>query len=316
MSRLGLRWSRIGNLIPILFGITVVCFLIIRIVPGDPALLILGNHYTAAGAAQINRSLGLDQPLIVQYWLFLKSAFTGTFGQSIQYHQSVGSLIATRIGPTLLLIAMTAVLCMVISIPVGIWTAVRRDGVADQVSRVFFTVGYALPSFLIGIVLILIFGLELGVMPIGGYGTDFLSDLYHLVLPAITLAIPFSTVLVRSVRSSTINVLESDFITIARLKGISGGQILLRHVLRNAVGPVAVVFGINLAFLVGGTVVVENVFSIPGIGTLLVGAVSTRDYPVVQAVALVLAVFVLVVNLLTDVIHALLDPRIAAEVQR
>ena len=136
------------------------------------------------------------------------------------------------------------------------------------------------------------------------------------MLPAVTLAIPFSTVLVRSLRASTITVLESDFVTIARLKGISGWSVLARHVLRNAIAPVAVVFGVNLAFLVGGTVVIENVFSIPGMGSLLVGAVATRDYPVVQAVSLVLAVFVLLVNVLTDVVHRLLDPRLAVAVTR
>ena len=158
-----------------------------------------------------------------------------------------------------------------LSIPLGIWAAVRRGGLVDQATRVFFTLGYALPAFLVGIALILVFGLKLGWAPIGGYGTGVASHLGHLVLPALTLAIPFSTVLVRSLRASTITVLESDFVTIARLKGISEPQILMRHVLRNAISPVAVVFGINLAFLVGGTVVVENVFSIPGLGSLLVG---------------------------------------------
>lgn len=316
MARFGLSWSRIGNLVPVLVGITIVCFLLIRIVPGDPAAAILGARYTAAAAAEIHRSLGLDSPLVVQYWIFLKGAITGTFGESYQFHQPVGTLLLQRMGPSLLLVAVTAVLCFLISVPTGIWTAVRRGGVLDQLSRGFFTVGYALPSFLIGVVLILVFGLQLQILPIGGFGTGFGDNLLHLVLPAITLAIPFSTVLVRSVRSSAIGVLDSDFVTIARLKGVSEGQVLRRHVVRNSVAPVAVVFGINLAFLVGGTVVVENVFAIPGIGTLLVGAVASRDYPVVQAVALVLAVFVLVVNLLTDVVHALLDPRLAVGVER
>lgn len=316
MARFGLSWSRIGNLVPVLFGITIVCFLLIRIVPGDPAAAILGTRYTPAAAAEIHRTLGLDSPLPVQYWLFLKGAVSGTFGESYQFHQSVGALLVSRMGPSLLLVAVTAVLCFAISVPTGIWTAVRRGGVLDQLTRGFFTVGYALPSFLIGVVLILVFGLQLQLLPIGGFGTGLGDDLVHLILPAVTLAIPFSTVLVRSVRSSAIGVLDSDFVTIARLKGVSEGQVLRRHVVRNAVAPVAVVFGINLAFLVGGTVVVENVFAIPGIGTLLVGAVASRDYPVVQAVALVLAVFVLAVNLLTDVAHALLDPRLAVGVER
>ncbi|PKW26594.1 ABC transporter permease [Phycicoccus duodecadis] len=315
-SSVNLRWSRVANLVPVLFGITLVSFLLLRLVPGDPAQQILGNRYTPEAAAGIRRTLGLDRPLLEQYWMFLKGAMTGSFGESYQYHRPVGELLLDRTGASLMLVGLTAVFCAALSIPLGIWAAVRRGGLVDQATRVLFTLGFALPAFLVGIVLILVFGLTLGWAPIGGYGTGVASHLGHLVLPALTLAIPFSTVLVRSLRSSTITVLEADFVTIARLKGISESRILLRHVLRNAIGPVAVVFGINLAFLVGGTVVVENVFSIPGLGSLLVGAVSTRDYPVVQAVALVLAVFVVLVNLLTDVVHGLLDPRLAAGVQR
>ena len=230
---------------------------------------------------------------------------------SYQYHQDVGSLLKARLGATLLLMVLTGLLCLVISVPLGIVAAIRRGGVIDQGTRVFFTLGYALPSFLLGVFLIYVFGLKLSWLPIGGYGVGFTSHLDHLIMPAVTLAIPFSTVLVRSLRASAVSVLESDFVTIARLKGISPTRVILRHVVRNATSSVAVVFGVNLAFLVGGTVVVENVFSIPGLGSLLVGAVNTRDYPVVQAVAFVLAVFVLLVNLLTDAVHGLLDPRVA-----
>lgn len=316
MGSVNLRWSRVGNLLPVLFGITLVSFLLLRLVPGDPAQQILGNRYTPAAAAEIRHGLGLDRPFLEQYWHFLTGAVTGSFGESYQYHRPVGQLLLERTVPSLMLVGFTALLCGAISIPLGLWAAVRRGGLVDQGTRVFFTLGYALPAFLVGIVLILVFGLKLGWAPIGGYGTGFGSHLDHLALPALTLAIPFSTVLVRSLRASTITVLESDFVTIARLKGISESRVLLRHVLRNAISPVIVVFGINLAFLVGGTVVVENVFSIPGLGSLLVGAVSTRDYPVVQAVALVLAIFVILVNLVTDVVHGVLDPRLTVGVER
>ena len=316
MGRVGVSWSRIGNLIPLLLGITVVSFWLIRLVPGDPAQQILGNRYTPEAAQAIRENLGLDQSIAAQYGLFLRGALTGSFGESYQYHRQVGELLLDRVGPSLLLVALTAVLCTAISVPLGLWAGVHRGGAVDQFTRIFLTLGFALPAFLIGVVLILVFGLKLGWAPIGGYGTGFVDHLRHLVLPALTLAIPFSTVLVRSLRASTITVLESDFVTIARLKGISNTRLMTRHVLRNAISPVAVVFGINLAFLVGGTVVVENVFSIPGLGSLLVGAVSTRDYPVVQAVALVLAVFVVLVNLLTDVVHGTLDPRLAVAVER
>ncbi len=316
MGSVNLRWSRVGNLVPVVFGITLVSFLLLRLVPGDPAQQILGNRYTPEAAEGIRKGLGLDRPLLEQYWLFLKGVFTGSFGESYQYRRPVGDLLLDRTAASLMLVGLTAFFCALLSIPLGLWAAVRRGGLVDQATRVFFTLGYALPAFLVGVLFILVFGLRLDWAPIGGYGTGVASHLGHLVLPALTLAIPFSTVLVRSLRASTITVLESDFVTIARLKGISEPQILMRHVLRNAISPVAVVFGINLAFLVGGTVVVENVFSIPGLGSLLVGAVSTRDYPVVQAVALVLAVFVVLVNLLTDVVHGVLDPRLSVGVQR
>jgi ABC-type dipeptide/oligopeptide/nickel transport system permease component len=316
VGSVNLRWSRVANLLPVLFGITLVSFLLLRLVPGDPAQQILGNRYTPEAAEGIRKGLGLDRPLLEQYGLFLKGVATGSFGESYQYRRPVGELLLDRTAASLMLVGLTAFFCAALSIPIGLWAAVRRGGLVDQGTRVFFTLGYALPAFLIGVLFILVFGLKLGWAPIGGYGTGFTSHLGHLVLPALTLAIPFSTVLVRSLRASTITVLDSDFVTIARLKGISEARIMSRHVLRNAISPVAVVFGINLAFLVGGTVVVENVFSIPGLGTLLVGAVSTRDYPVVQAVALVLAVFVVLVNLLTDVVHGVLDPRLTVGVQR
>ena len=169
MSALGLRWTRLANLVPILFGITVLCFLLIRIVPGDPATQMLGNHYTAAAAARVRAGLGLDGSLPSQYWTFLKGALTGSFGTSYQYHRPVGQLLAERTGPSLLLVGMTAVFCALISVPLGIGSAVRAGGVLDQVTRVFFTVGYALPAFLVGVVLILLLGLELPLFPIGGY---------------------------------------------------------------------------------------------------------------------------------------------------
>ena len=311
MTRIGLSWQRIAQLVPLLIGITIVTFLLIRLVPGDPAQQILGDHYTPQQAAVLDRSLGLDKSIWGQYIAFVRSAFTGSFGYSYYYKTSVGSVVGQRVGPTMLLLAVSGTFTIVLAVPIGVLSAIRRGGLFDQITRVVFTVGYALPGFLLGILLILLFGVKLNTAPIGGWGNGFGSHLFHLVLPGITLAIPFSTVLVRSLRASTINVLEADFVTTARLKGISPAAVLVKHVLRNSIVSVIVVFGVNLAFLVGGTVIVENVFSLPGLGSLLVSSVSTRDYPVVQAVALLFAVFVVGVNLLTDVVHAALDPRLA-----
>ena len=305
--------KRILQLTPILFGITVVSFVLIRLVPGDPATQLLGNHYTPAAAAQIDHDLGLDRSLPAQYWLFLKNSLSGNLGTSYYYHDSVAHEIAVRLPATIFLIVFAGILTMLIAIPIGTISGLRQGGVFDQGARVFFLVGYALPGFLIGILLILVFGVKIPIFPITGYGDSFTSHISHLFLPAITLAIPFSTVLIRSLRSTVIDVLGADYITTARLKGLGRFTVLRRDVLPNSLLPLIVVFGVNLAFLVGGTVVIENVFSIPGLGSLLVNSVSTRDFPVVQGLTLFFGVFILLVNLLTDMVHVGLDPRLTLQ---
>ena len=303
--------KRIGQLIPLLIGITIVSFVLIRLVPGNPAEQLLGNHYTPQAAKAVNHNLGLDRSLPSQYWLFVHRALSGDLGTSYFFHDSVAHEIATRLPATLFLIVFAGLLTALIAIPIGTISALRQGGLADQAARVFFLVGYALPGFLIGVLLILLFGVKVPIFPITGYGDSFTSHISHLFLPAITLAIPFSTVLIRSLRSTVIDVLGADYITTARLKGLSRFTVLRRDVLPNSLLPLIVVFGVNLAFLVGGTVVIENVFSIPGLGSLLVNSVSTRDFPVVQGLTLFFGVFVLAVNLVTDVVHVSLDPRLS-----
>jgi ABC-type dipeptide/oligopeptide/nickel transport system permease component len=309
----GLIGRRVGQMIPIIFGITVVSFVLIRIVPGDPATLILGNHYTPQAAEQIRHELGLDRGIFYQYLVFLKGLLTGSFGRSYSLNASVGSLIRDGIGPTVFLVVLAGIFTAAIALPLGLYSGLHRGGAIDQSTRIFLLVGFALPGFLLGILLILLFGIKIPILPINGYGTGLSGHVQHLILPAITLAIPFSTVLVRSLRSSVIDTLNADFVTTALLKGIPWSRVVTRHVLRNAGMAIVVMFGVNLAFLVGGTVVVENVFSLPGLGSLLVNAVTTRDYPVVQGLTLVFALFVLVVNLLTDLTHVAIDPRLAVE---
>jgi peptide/nickel transport system permease protein len=301
---------RIGQLIPILVGITIVSFVLIRLVPGDPATELLGNHYTPQAAAEVNHGLGLDRSVPAQYWLFVRNSLSGNLGTSYYYHDSVGHELAVRLPATLFLIVFAGILTVLIAVPIGTVSALRQGGIVDQGARVFFLVGYALPGFLIGVLLILLFGVKIPIFPITGYGDGFASHVGHLFLPAVTLAIPFSTVLVRSLRATVIDVLGADYVTTAKLKGLSWFTVLRRDVLPNSLLPLVVVFGVNLAFLVGGTVVIENVFSIPGLGSLLVGSVSTRDFPVVQGLTLFFGVFVLAVNLVTDIVHVSLDPRL------
>jgi peptide/nickel transport system permease protein len=221
-------------------------------------------------------------------------------------------VISQRLPATLFLVVYSAVMAAVIAVPVGVCSALRKGGIFDQVARVWFLVAFAMPAFWLGIIMILIFAVHLHLFPVNGYGTGFTGHLRYLFLPAMTIAVAFSTVLVRTLRASTLAVLATDYVDTARIKGISRFAVLRRHVVRNAIISLVVVFGVNLAFLVSTTVLIENVFGIPGLGRLLVDSVSTRDYTVVQGTTLVFAFFVVTVNLLTDVVHAALDPRVSA----
>lgn len=313
MNRYAFVGRRVLQAIPVLFGITVITFFLIRLIPGDPALQILGQHYTAAAAKQVRHTLGLDRSLGSQYLLFLDHLFHGNLGQSIYFKQPTRQVIEQRLPPTLFLVGYAALLAAAISVPTGVVSALRRGRVFDQTARVVTVVGFAMPGFWLGIMFILLFAIKIQLFPVSGYGSGFIGHLDHLFLPALTIGLGFSTIIVRTLRASVLSAYAADYVDTARIKGISRTAILVRHVLRNAIVSVVVVFGINLAFLISGTVIIENVFAIPGMGSLLVDSVSTRDYPVVQGVTLLFAVLVVAINLATDVIHASLDPRVALQ---
>ena len=238
----------------------------------------------------------------------------GNLGFSFFYGESATTVIGQHIAPTVFLIVYSAILAALISFPIGFMSGLRRGGVVDQSSRVFFTLSFAMPAFWLGIILILIFSVHLPVFPISGFGRGFGGHVYYLFLPALTIALGFSTVLVRSLRAATISTLQSEFIDTARMKGIRWSQVLRKHVFRNAILAVVAVYGVNLAYLISGTVLVENVFSLPGLGTLLVSSVASRDYPVVQGVTLLFAVLIVTINLVTDITQAALDPRVGQEI--
>ena len=305
---------RLVHLVIVLFGITLVTFLLLRLIPGDPALAILGSSYTHDRAVAIDNFLGLNRPIWIQYGLFMGRLARGNLGFSFFYNLPASTVIARHVAPTLFLVIYSAVLAAAISFPVGFWAGLRRGGVLDQSARVFFTLSFAMPAFWLGIILIIVFSVHLHVFPLNGFGSGFVGHLYNLFLPALTIALGFSTVLVRSLRAATIATLQAEFIDTAQMKGIPWSQVLWRHVFRNAVLAVVAVYGVNLAYLISGTVLVENVFALPGLGTLLVSSVADRDYPVVQGVTLLFAVLIVVINLLTDVVQAALDPRVGQEI--
>jgi len=302
---------RLIQAIPVLFGITLVSFFLIHLIPGDPVAAILGNHYNAQTAAALRHSLGLDRPIWDQYLIFLGHVVHGNLGQSIYYEQPVSQVIGDRIAPTAWLVVYSSVLAAVISFPLALVSALRHDGVIDQVIRAVFVVAFAMPAFWVGIVLILFLSIDVKIFPVSGYGNGFAGHLQALFLPSLTIALAFSAVLIRSLRNGILEVMSEDYIRTARAKGLGTRLILLRHMLRNAVPPTITIFGVNIAFLLGSTVVIENVFAVGGIGQLLVSAILQRDYEVVQGITLLLAVAVVAINLLTDIVHVLLDPRVS-----
>ena len=314
MSRFGSLPRRLVHLVILMFGITLVTFLLLRLIPGSPALAILGSSYTHSRAVAINNTLGLNKPIWTQYAIFVGRLFHGNLGYSFFYDEPATTVIVQHIPPTLFLIAYSAVLAALISFPIGFVSGLRRGGIVDQSSRVFFTLSFAMPGFWLGIILILIFSVHVPVFPISGFGSGLGGHIYYLFLPALTIALGFSTVLVRSLRAATIATLQAEFIDTARMKGIRWSRVLWKHVFRNAVLAVVAVYGVNLAYLISGTVLVENVFSLPGLGTLLVNSVSDRDYPVVQGVTLLFAVLIVGINLITDLTQAALDPRVGQEI--
>jgi peptide/nickel transport system permease protein len=302
---------RLLQLVPVAVGVTIVVFFMIHLIPGDPALTILGIHATPHSIALLRSEWGLNRPLISQYWLFLNRLAHGNLGQSLIYAVPARTLILQALPKTLYLITYAAVIAVLISVPLSMIAATKKDGIRDHVVRAVPLLGLGMPAFLIGYLLIIIFAINLHWFPVSGYGTDFQSHLYYMFLPALTVAIALSPVVIRSLRAGMLSVLGADYVTTARSKGVPSRRLFVRHVLRNAVIPAVTVLGINIGFLIGGTVIIENVFDIPGIGQLMINAIFERDFPVVQGVTLVFAILVVLVNLLADIAYAALDPRVS-----
>jgi peptide/nickel transport system permease protein len=301
---------RLLMLIPVAVGVTIVAFFMIHLIPGDPARTILGLHATPQRIAILHRQWGLDRPLVSQYWLFMDRLLHGNLGQSLYYGGSAATIIFQRIPPTLWLIVYSAVIAVVISVPLATIAATRKDAVRDQVVRAVPLLGLGMPPFWVGILLVYALAIKVRAFPVSGYGDGFFGHLHSMFLPALTVAIALAPVVIRALRASMLNVLGAEYITTARSKGVPASRLFLRHVLRNAVIPAVTVPGINIGFLVGGTVIIENIFAIPGIGQLMINSVFQRDFPVVQGVALVFAILVVLVNLLADLSYAALDPRV------
>ena len=305
--------GRLLQIAPVLFGVSLIVFLLVRLIPGDPAISILGSRATPELVARVRDQLGLDLPMWQQYLNYLGNALHGDFGVSFFYQTDVSSLAGARIPLTLLLIGYSTLLALVFAVPFATLAATRRGGLVDQAIRLVFTTALSLPSFWLAIILSLLLGVRFRIFPIAGAGTGGLDTIWHLTLPAITIALSIAPILVRSLRSSLIEVLGSDYVVTGRAAGLRQRTLLCSYLLRNSLLPLVTILSINVGWLIGGTVIVEQIFGLPGLGSLLITSITTRDYSIIQVVTLILAFLVIAVNLLTDLSYAALDPRVSLQ---
>lgn len=303
---------RVLQVLPVVFGISVVAFFLLRLVPGDPIRTMLGARASESAVALLRARYGLDQPIPVQYVTFLQDLLRLDLGDSMTYHRPVVDLIGARLGTTVLLICYAALISFVVAVPLATYSAIRANRVPDHLIRLVMMVTFAMPAFWLGLLLILVFSLNLHLFPASGIGDGLPSMMRGLTLPAVTIGLYLAPVIIRSLRASMIESLNAEYVEAARARGLPESLILRRHVLRTSLISTVTIVGVNLGFLISGTVVVETVFALPGIGTLLVNAVATRDFPLVQALSLFLGVAVVLLSLGTDVLNRLIDPRIRA----
>ena len=299
--------------IPVLLIVAVLVFLMLRLTPGDPAAILAGDAANTEQIAQIRAGLGLDRPIVVQFGIWAGKLLSGDLGESFYYKQQVTALIAQRIEPTLSLAALTIVIAVLVSVPLGVLAAWRFGSAFDRLLMGFSVMGFSVPVFVLAYILIWLVSLKLGWLPVQGYqrlADGFWPYLRHLLLPSITLSIVYVALIARVTRASVLESLGEDYIRTARAKGLPEARVLVRHALANAAVPIVTVIGIGIALLIGGVVVTESVYAIPGLGRLTVDAVLARDFPTIQGLILFFSFVYVLINLLVDLSYVLLDPRI------
>jgi len=301
--------KRLIHSIIIIFGISMAVFVISRLT-GDPVSIMVDFGTSVEDREAIRKDLGLDKPMPVQYLIFLKKAALGDFGDSIRYQEPAIGLVFQRIPATLRLLAFTLFWALTVAVPIGIVSAIKRNGFFDVAGMTITFLGQSIPSFWLGIMLIMIIGVKLHLLPISGYGG---GDLSHVIMPAVTLGAFEMASFARITRSSMLEVLEMDYIQTARAKGVREAWVVAKHALRNALIPIITIMGLHVALLLGGAVITEQIFAYPGVGWLAVQSIYNRDFPVIQAIVLVVSVGVVATNFLIDILYTLIDPRIRYE---
>jgi peptide/nickel transport system permease protein len=311
---IGYVLKRVLATIPVMVIVAVIVFALLRLAPGDPAAVIAGDYATAADIERIRTQLGLNDPLHVQLWRWGVQLAQGDLGQAIFSRKPVSELIGQRIEPTLLLSLTTIVFSVLVAVPLGTIAAWKAGSAVDRFVMIFSVGGFSIPVFVLGYILIYLLAMKANILPVQGYKSPFTDGvgpfLLHIILPTLTLSVIFIALIARMTRASVMEVLQEDYVRTARAKGQSEVRILLRHALRNAAVPIVTVIGIGIALLIGGVVVTESVYNIPGLGRLVLDAVLARDYPVIQGLILFFSLIYILINLLIDLSYTLFDPRI------
>ena len=309
----GYLFRRLLGTIPVMLVVAVFIFLMLRLTPSDPAAIIAGDNATTEQVAQIRGQLGLDRPMIEQFFIWSAKVLSGDFGESFFFKKTVAQLIGERIEPTLSLAFFTILIAVLVAVPLGVLAAHRHGSWIDRIVMGFSVLGFSVPVFVIGYILIYLFAIYLNWLPVQGYqriGEGFGGWVERLILPSMTLSVIYVALIARMTRTSVLEVLSEDYIRTARAKGQIERKVLFRHALRNAAVPIVTVIGLGIALLIGGVVVTESVFTIPGLGRLTVDAVLARDYPTIQAVILLFSFVYVMINLAVDMLYTILDPRI------
>ncbi len=304
---------RVLATLPVLLVVALVVFALIRFAPGDPAAIIAGQEATQEEVEGIRRQLGLDRPLPVQLGIWFRDILRGDLGQSILSKHEVSELIVQRVVPTLSLAVLTEIFALAVAIPIGVLAAWKANSWIDRVVMVFATLGFSIPVFWLGFILIFFFAVKIPLFPAAGYvapSEDFISYLHRLALPALATGVIIMALIARMTRATVLETLNEDYVRTARSKGLSEKLVLIRHALRNAALPIITVVGLGVAALLSGLVVTESVFGIPGLGRLLLNAIVSRDYPIIQGTILIISVVYVMINLLVDISYAFFDPRV------
>ncbi|MBN2332796.1 MAG: ABC transporter permease [Deltaproteobacteria bacterium] len=297
--------KRLLTMIPTIIGVVTMVFFLVHLIPGDPVTVMLGEHARAVEKAALRQQLGLDLPLWQQYWSFLKGIATGNLGVSFFYRQPVAAIIAARLPATILLAGAAMGVALLIALPLGVLAASRQYSGIDNLGMFFSLLGISMPNFWLGPLLIILFSLKLNWLPVSG-----MDGLASLILPAITLGTALAAILSRMTRSSLLEEMAKEYLTAARARGLPAARVILKHALKNALLPVVTIVGLQFGSLLSGAIVTEKVFSWPGIGSLLIQAVFSRDYPMVQGCILVISFCYIIANVATELFYALVDPRI------